>query len=143
MPRFAIALQTVCIILVGVHARRPLCWLTLEVRPEDGHKYCAYSLLYVDDILLVVHHDRHRSLNEVDHFFKAKDGSMSDPEFYLGAKLRQTTLPGGVRAWSMSSTSKYIQAAVANVKDYHRLHFLAKPTMGGAKEWSFSFKLRS
>ncbi|KAI2490354.1 Reverse transcriptase (RNA-dependent DNA polymerase) [Fragilaria crotonensis] len=62
------------------------------------------------------------AVKEIDHFFKTKEGSIGDPEFYLGAKLRGTTLPNGVHAWSMSS-SKYIQAAVANVKAYHRQNY--------------------
>jgi hypothetical protein len=99
----------------------PDVWLKPEIRALDGHKYYAYCLLYVDDIL-VVHHDALRSLKEIDHFFKTKEGSIGDPEFYLGAKLRGTTLPNGVHAWSMSS-SKYIQAAVANVKAYHRQNY--------------------
>jgi hypothetical protein len=92
----------------------PDVWLKPEIQPEDGHKYYAYCLVYVDDII-IVHHDGMRSLSEIDHFFKTKDGSLRDPEFYLGAKLRQATLPNGVQAWSMSS-SKYIQAAaVVNI----------------------------
>jgi hypothetical protein len=46
-----------------------------------------------------------------------KPGSIGDPDFYLGAKLQSTQLPNSVFAWGMSS-SKYIQAAVQNVKDY-------------------------
>ena len=46
-----------------------------------------------------------------------KPGSIGDPDFYLGAKLRPIELPDGVTAWAMS-LSKYIQAAVNNVKDY-------------------------
>ncbi|KAI2502052.1 Reverse transcriptase (RNA-dependent DNA polymerase) [Fragilaria crotonensis] len=102
-------------------------WMKPETRPDDGYKYYAYCLLYVDDIL-VVHHDGIRSLKEIDHFFKTKPGSMRDPEFYLGAKLRQVTLPNGVHAWAMSP-SKYIQAAVTNVKDYHR-------RMYPSRQWS-------
>jgi hypothetical protein len=103
----------------------PDVWLKPETRPVDGHKYYAYCLLYVDDIL-VVHHDAVRSLNEIDHFFKTKDGSFGDPEFYLGAKLRGTTLPNGVHAWSMSS-SKYIQAAVVTVKKKTKYLFYVLP----------------
>jgi hypothetical protein len=46
-----------------------------------------------------------------------KPGSIGDPDFYLQAKLRTKRLSNGVLAWSMSS-SKYIQAAVRNIKDY-------------------------
>jgi hypothetical protein len=91
-------------------------WLRPEVKPEDGHKYYAYALLYVDDIL-VIHHDAVQCLKDIDQFFKMKPGSIGDPDFYLGAKLRPMQLSDGVTAWAMSS-SKYIQAAVQNVKDY-------------------------
>ena len=63
------------------------------------------------------HHDAERALKEIDKFFKMKPNLIGDPDFYLGAKVRPTVLPNGVIAWGMSS-SKYIQAAVQNVKDY-------------------------
>ena len=46
-----------------------------------------------------------------------KPGSIADPDFYLGAKVRRIVLPNGVVAWSMSS-SKYIQSAARNVREY-------------------------
>jgi hypothetical protein len=81
-------------------------WFKPEVRKDDGHQFYAYSLLYVDDILMV-HHDSVKALREIDHFFKTKPNSIGDPEFYLGAKLRPMTLPNGVVAWGMSA-SKYV-----------------------------------
>ena len=96
-------------------------WFKPEVRPEDGHKYYAYALLYVDNIL-VMHHNAEHCLKEIDRFFKMKKGSIGDPDYYLGAKLHPTILPNGVTAWGMSS-SKYIQAAVQNVKDYLAKNF--------------------
>ena len=92
-----------------------------EVRKEDNYAYYAYCLLYVDDIL-VVHHDGTKVLKKIDYFFKTKAGSIRDPEFYLCAKLRPMQLPNGVIAWGRSS-SKYIRAAVANVKAFHSKHF--------------------
>ena len=91
-------------------------WMKAETRPSDGHKYYAYALCYVDDIL-IIHHDATFCLREIDKYFKMKPGSIGDPDFYLGAKIRPTRLPNGVIAWGMSS-SKYVQAAVRNVKDY-------------------------
>jgi hypothetical protein len=73
-------------------------------------------LLYVDDIL-IAHHNSLLCLREIDKYFKVKPDSIGHPDFYLGAKVWQTKLPNGVYAWGMSS-SKYIQAAVRNVKDY-------------------------
>ena len=46
-----------------------------------------------------------------------KPGSIADPDFYLGNKLKMTTLPNGVHAWGMSS-SKYVQEAVINIDKY-------------------------
>jgi hypothetical protein len=79
----------------------------------------AYALLYMDDIC-IVHHNAELCLWQVDKYFKMKPGSPSYPYFYLGAKLRRKRLLNGVLAWSMSS-SKYIQVAVQNVKDYVNL----------------------
>ena len=45
----------------------PDVWLKPEIQPVDGHKYHAYCLVYVDDII-IVHHDGMRSLSEIDHF---------------------------------------------------------------------------
>ena len=111
-------------------------WYKPEIRTGDGYKYYAYCLLYVDNIL-VVHHDGTKALKEIDHFFKTKPGSIRDPEFYLGVKLRPITLPNGVIAWGMSS-SKYIRAAVANVKEFHASQF---PTRKWAKRSSGPFPL--
>ena len=68
-------------------------------RPNDGHKYYAYILLYVDDIL-EIHHNVISALNEIDKFFHIKPESKGYLTTYLGAKLRKVTLPNGVEAWS-------------------------------------------
>ena len=83
-----------------------------ETIPSDGYTYFAYALLYVDDIFLV-HHYAMTALISIDKYFKMKEVSMGDPDFYLGAKLRKITLANGVEAWAMSS-SKYVNAAVTN-----------------------------
>jgi Reverse transcriptase (RNA-dependent DNA polymerase) len=94
----------------------PDVWYKAEVRPEDGFQYYAYCLLYVDDAL-VIHHDATTALDRLDKYFKMKAGSIGDPDFYLGAKLKPVQLSNGVEAWGMSA-SKYIQGAVMNVKSY-------------------------
>jgi hypothetical protein len=70
----------------------------------------------VDDILCV-HHDPGSPLAKLDEYFKMKECSIQVPTFYLGAKLKKTVLPNGVVEWGMSS-SKYVQSAVQNVKEY-------------------------
>ena len=83
-------------------------------RPDDGHEYYAYILLYVDDIL-AIHHDAMSALNEIDKFFHIKPESKGDPTTYLVAKLRKVTLSNGVEVWS-ASPSKYVQESIKNVK---------------------------
>ena len=90
----------------------PDLWMKPEVKPTDGSKYYSYILLYVDDIL-AIHHDAGGLLKRIDKYFQLKPDSMGTPDIYLGAKLRQTTLPNGVVAWGMSP-SKYVQEAVKN-----------------------------
>lgn len=94
----------------------PDLWMKPEVRPSDGFKYWAYILLYVDDAL-ALHHDAEAELHKLDKYFKMKDGSIGDPDFYLGAKLRKVRLSNGVEAWSASPT-KYCGEAVSNVEAY-------------------------
>jgi hypothetical protein len=87
-----------------------------QKRPEDGFEYWAYILIYVDDILCV-HHNPGGELVRLDKYFKMKDGSIQEPTIYLGEKLKKTVLPNGVIAWGMIS-SKYVNAAVQNVREY-------------------------
>jgi hypothetical protein len=44
-------------------------WMKAKVRPTDGHKYYAYALLYVDDIL-IIHHNSLLCLHKIDKYFK-------------------------------------------------------------------------
>ena len=87
-------------------------WMKAKTRPSDRHMYFAYALLYVNDIFLV-HQDAMTALINIDKYFKMKEESMGDPDFYLGAKLRKTSLTNGVEVWDMIS-SKYVNAAVVN-----------------------------
>jgi hypothetical protein len=91
-------------------------WMKAETRPNDGVRYWAYILIYVDDILCV-HHDPGTPLAKLDEYFKMKEGSIQVPNFYLGAKLKNNVLPNGVIAWGMSSR-KYVHSAVQNVQEY-------------------------
>jgi len=91
-------------------------WMKPMVRPEDGFEYWAYVLLYVDDCL-VVHHDAESVLSRIDKYFKMKDGSIGDPDIYLGARLKKMTLNNGVEAWA-NSPAKYIKEAVENVEKF-------------------------
>jgi hypothetical protein len=91
-------------------------WMKNELRPDDGVQYWAYILIYADDILCV-RHEPGVQLTKLDQYFKMKNGSIQEPTFYLGAKLRKTTLLNDVIAWRMSS-SKYVQSTIQNVQHY-------------------------
>jgi hypothetical protein len=67
-------------------------WMKEETRPDDGVKYWAYILIYVDDILCV-HNYPGTSLAQIDKYFKMKPGSLMEPTFYLGANLKKTVMP--------------------------------------------------
>jgi Reverse transcriptase (RNA-dependent DNA polymerase) len=95
----------------------PDLWYKSMVCLVDGFEYYAYVLIYVDDCIAIGHHDTTEMLHEIDKYFKMKPGSIGDPDIYLGAKLRQCTLPNGVRAWALSP-SKYVQEAIKMVKQH-------------------------
>ncbi len=60
--------------------------------PDDGLKYYAYILLYVDDCLCI-HHDAESALKGLDKYFQIKAGSIGDPDIYLRYKLRIMGVP--------------------------------------------------
>ena len=94
----------------------PDLWKKRMVHPEDNFKFYSYVLLYVDACPHICH-NAEQELHKIDKFFKMKDGSIGDPDIYLGAKVKQMELPNGVKAWALSS-SKYIQEAVEKCKKY-------------------------
>jgi hypothetical protein len=92
----------------------PDVWMKEMVRLDDGCRYYAYILLYVDDVLCI-HHDAVNVIKQLDKYFPMKPGLIGDLDIYLGTKLQQVELSNGVFAWSMSP-SKYIKDAVRNVE---------------------------
>ena len=85
-------------------------------RPDDDVPYYAYELLYVDDCM-AISHNATATLQEIYKFFQMKLGSIGDPDFYLGGKLRKIRLPNRVFTW-VNSSSKYVQEIVANVEKH-------------------------
>jgi hypothetical protein len=87
-----------------------------ETHPDYDVLYWAYILIYVDEILCV-HHDGGAPLENLDEYFKMKEGSIQVPTFYLGTNLKKNVLPNGVVAWGLRSR-KYVQSDVQNVQEY-------------------------
>ena len=66
---------------------------------------------YVDDILCILH-NADSVLVQLHKFFPLKLG-FGNPSMYLGAKLHETMLHNGARAWAIS-LAKYVKVAVSN-----------------------------
>ena len=96
-------------------------WYKPMTRPEDGHKYYAYILLYSDDVLCI-HHEGEKELLKIDKFFKMKDSSIGDPDMYLGAKIFPMTMMNGVTCWGFSA-SKYVQEACKNAETQYTKYY--------------------
>ncbi len=91
----------------------PDLWLKAVTIPEDNVRYyAAYILCYVDN-KLCMHHDPMSVMGEINKYLPLKPSSVGDPDFYLGAKLKETRLPNGVIVWGLSP-SKYVIQAVKN-----------------------------
>ncbi|KAL7545200.1 hypothetical protein ACHAWF_014099 [Thalassiosira exigua] len=99
----------------------PDLWMKKKTRPEDKFEYYSYVLCYVDGILCC-DHDASEVMRELGGYFALKPGSVGSPNIYLGAKMSETTLENGVRAWGMSS-SNYVQESVKNCKAHLAEHF--------------------
>jgi hypothetical protein len=88
----------------------PDLWLKAVTRPEDNVCYYAYTLCYVDDILCI-HHDPMSVMNEINDYLPLKPSSVGNPDIYLGAKLKETQLFNGVRAWGLSPSIRQLKIA--------------------------------
>ena len=91
----------------------PDLWMRVATM-NDGIEYYEYTLLYVDDCLVISKHPE-EALSRLGKYFVLKEGSVGPPKLYLGAKISQVELPNGVKAWAWSS-SKYIQEAINNLE---------------------------
>jgi hypothetical protein len=90
----------------------PDLWLKAVTRPEDNVRYYPYILCYVDDIQCIYHNPM-SVINEINKYLPLKPSSVSNPDIYLGAKLKETRLPNGVMVWGLSP-SKHVVQAVKN-----------------------------
>ena len=101
----------------------PDVWMRPAMK-ADGSTYYEYILLYVDDALAISERAEHVLRHELGRYFELKEASIGPPKLYLGGTVRKVQLDNGVEAWAFSS-SKYVQAAIENVKRY----------IEGSKRW--------
>ena len=81
-----------------------------ELWPDDWYRDYAYSLIYVENIL-VFHNNSKWSLKEIDHLFKMNPSFIGDIDLDIIDKIRPSYLTNGVAAWGVRSR-KYIWGSV-------------------------------
>ena len=70
--------------------------------------------VYVDNILAVSHKAK-EVIEEVTAFYKAKEGSIKEPDIYLGANIAKIQTPDGREIWT-SSPREYVRNAIKTVE---------------------------
>ena len=91
----------------------PDLWLRPATKP-DGSKIYEYVLCYVDDCIF----QGLDSMGFMDYLrtvYTLKEGSVQEPETYLGADVRRHELADGQKAWAISSDT-YVRRAVEEVE---------------------------
>ena len=73
----------------------------------DGTEYYQYVICFVDDVAVAMENPK-EFMDELGRRFTLKDGSVKEPDMYLGADVKKWYIagseePGKVR-WAMSST---------------------------------------
>jgi len=79
----------------------------------DGTKIYEYALCYVDDIIFQGL-DPKGFMDYLQQFYTLKDGTVKEPDMYLGADITMYELKDGKKAWSLSLNT-YVKCAVAEV----------------------------
>ena len=79
----------------------PDMWIHPMVKP-DGFEYYEMVLIYVDDILAVLHTPK-GTMDALAELYELKAGSVGEPTQYLGANIEKFQLLDGRVVWSLSS----------------------------------------
>ena len=91
----------------------PDLWLRPATKPE-GSKIYEYVLCYVDDCIFQGL-DPMGFMDYLRTVYTLKDGTVQEPETYLGADVRRHELADGQKAWAISSDT-YVRRAVEEVE---------------------------
>jgi hypothetical protein len=84
---------------------------------KGDQKYYEYVLVYVDD-LFVVSFDPMKTMQQLQECFTFKEGSVKEPDNFLGAQLSFNTNQN--RNYWVVSAAKYIEAACKTVEEKWR-----------------------
>ena len=93
----------------------PDVWIREAVK-NDGTKYYAYVLLYVDDYISIGLNPGNILRDEIGKYFKLKKSSIGPPSQYLREKIRKVLLNNVIKFWAFGLL-QYIQESVTNVRE--------------------------
>ena len=88
-------------------------WIHKVVKP-NGQEYYEMLFVYIDDILSVSHQAKEAIL-QITSYYKAKEGSIKEPDIYLGANVSKIQMPDGSEVWSTSPRT-YVKNAIGVVQ---------------------------
>ena len=91
----------------------PDIWMRKAVKP-DGTKFYEYVLAYVDDVVYEGL-EADKFMDYLRSVYTLKDGSVKEPDYYLGADVRIHELASGEKAWALSSDT-YVKRAIEEVE---------------------------
>ena len=97
----------------------PNMWLKPNIYLTDGFEYCKYVLIYVNDLLCILH-DPKTIMDTLLCSYMLKSGSVKEPTEYLGLEIQKYHILGNTdlnkkECWAMSS-DKYVKHAIADVE---------------------------
>ena len=82
---------------------------------RDGTTYYEYLCVYVDDILCISM-EPEKTMEQIKEMYRLKDGSIAEPENYLGAQLSKFQTKEGDDVWAMSGRT-YVKNAVKDLEE--------------------------
>ena len=92
----------------------PDVWIR-AARREDGFEYYELILVYVDDVL-AVSESPEKIMQALGEVYELKEGSVKEPDIYLGANVEKVQLPDGRSVWAMSPKT-YVKNSIKVVED--------------------------
>ena len=97
---------------------------------DDGLKYYAYLVIYVDDILCIDINPK-ATIDSIGELFRIKKGSVSQPSMYLGTDVRKwnyQTCDGESGECYALGANSYVNEAIKIVKRGVAKHELTFPS---------------
>ena len=114
----------------------PDMWMKPMIR-EDGSKYYAYLIVYVDDVLSIDVNPK-EPIDKIGSIFRMKEGSIEEPKTYLGANIRKWNIidENGheAKCYAMSSQG-YAKEAIRIVESHMNKYNLSYPSTRMGTIW--------